>query len=92
MTVKVDSPACGCCKKQCAPKGPSPDALINEALGELRGKLSELGGALRIAFARNARLGASRSMNLDGQLSYKPTIVEPAPPGKASIINISEAN
>ena len=90
MTVKIDSSgSCGCCKKPCAPKGPNPDQLISEAVCELKTKLDDLGSALRLAFARNARLGATRTFKIGGKVDYTPKINEPDIAPKTHIVNIT---
>merc|ERR1712117_554770 len=73
---------------ECQPK-PNPDQLIMQAVGELGGKATELNEALKLAFARNARLAATRTMAVSGSISLTPKIEEPKPAPKVSTVNIS---
>ena len=73
---------------ECQPK-PNPDQLIMQAVGELGGKATELNEALKLAFARNARLAATRTMAVSGSISLTPKIEEPKPEPKVSTVNIS---
>ena len=59
-----------------------------QAVGELGGKASELNEALKLAFARNARLAATRTMAVSGTISLTPKIEEPKPAPKVSTVNI----
>ena len=72
---------------ECQPK-PNPDQLIMQAVGELGGKATELNEALKLAFARNARLAATRTMAVSGSISLTPKIEEPKPAPKVSTVNI----
>mmetsp|Transcript_9243 Transcript_9243/g.11246 ORF Transcript_9243/g.11246 Transcript_9243/m.11246 type:complete len:160 (-) Transcript_9243:262-741(-) len=81
MVVRLNIP-------ECQPK-PNPDQLIMQAVGELGGKATELNEALRLAFARNARLAATRTMAVTGSISLTPKIEEPKPAPKVSTVNIS---
>ena len=72
---------------ECQPK-PNPDQLIMQAVGELGGKATELNEALKLAFARNARLDATRTMAVSGSISLTPKIEEPKPAPKVSTVNI----
>ena len=73
---------------ECQPKA-NPDQLIMQAVGELGGKATELNEALKLAFARNARLAATRTMAVSGSISLTPKIEEPKPAPKTSTVNIS---
>ena len=73
---------------ECQPKA-NPDQLIMQAVGELGGKATELNEALKLAFARNARLAATRTMAVSGSISLTPKIEEPKPAPKVSTVNIS---
>ena len=44
------------------------------ALQELTGKSQDLYEALRLQFAKNAKLAAAKTMTVSGQLSFKPKI------------------
>ena len=72
---------------ECQPKA-NPDQLIMQAVGELGGKATELNEALKLAFARNARLAATRTMAVSGSISLTPKIEEPKPAPKVSTVNI----
>ena len=79
--VKVNIPEC---------QGkPDPDALIMEAVNELGDKSKDMAKALQLAFARSARLAATRTMEVKGCISLTPKITEPTPAPKASTVNIS---
>ena len=79
--VKVNIPEC---------QGkPDPDALIMEAVNELGDKSKDMAKALQLAFARSARLAATRTMEVKGCISLTPKITEPEPAPKASTVNIS---
>ena len=80
MVVRLNIP-------ECQPK-PNPDQLIMQAVGELGGKATELNEALKLAFARNARLAATRTMAVSGSISLTPKIEEPKPAPKVSTVNI----
>ena len=78
--VKVNIPEC---------QGkPDPDALIMEAVNELGTKSADMAKALKLAFARSARLAATRTMEVKGCISLTPKITEPTPAPKASTVNI----
>ena len=78
--VKVNIPEC---------QGkPDPDALIMEAVNELGSKSADMAKALKLAFARSARLAATRTMEVKGCISLTPKITEPTPAPKASTVNI----
>ena len=80
-TVKVNIPEC---------QGkPDPDSLIMEAVAELGDKSKDMAQALKLAFARSARLAATRTMEVKGCISLTPKINEPEPAGKPSTVNIS---
>ena len=80
-TVKVNIPEC---------QGkPDPDSLIMEAVAELGDKSKDMAQALKLAFARSARLAATRTMEVKGCISLTPKINEPEPAAKASTVNIS---
>ena len=80
-TVKVNIPEC---------QGkPDPDSLIMEAVAELGDKSKDMAQALKLAFARSARLAATRTMEVKGCISLTPKINEPTPAAKPSIVNIS---
>ena len=79
--VKVNIPEC---------QGkPDPDALIMEAVNELGDKSKDMAKALQLAFARSARLAATRTMEVKGCISLTPKIPEPTPAPKASTVNIT---
>ena len=78
--VKVNIPEC---------QGkPDPDALIMEAVNELGSKSADMAKALKLAFARSARLAATRTMEVKGCISLTPKITEPTPAPKPSTVNI----
>ena len=78
--VKVNIPEC---------QGkPDPDALIMEAVNEMGSKSADMAKALKLAFARSARLAATRTMDVKGCISLTPKITEPTPAPKASTVNI----
>lgn len=79
--IKVNIPECQ--------QKPDPDALIMEAVNDLNAKSSEMAKALRLAFARSARLAATRTMEVKGCISLTPKITEPLPPPTPSTINIA---
>ena len=80
-TVKVNIPECQA--------KPDPDALIMEAVNELGNKSKDMAQALKLAFARSARLAATRTMEVKGCISLTPKINEPTPAPKASTVNIT---
>merc|ERR1712156_1355764 len=84
---KGESEAAALTDAECEPK-PNPDQLIMQAVGELGGKATELNEALKLAFARNARLAATRTMAVSGSISLTPKIEEPKPAPKVSTVNI----
>ena len=79
--VKVNIPECQA--------KPDPDALIMEAVNELGNKSKDMAQALKLAFARSARLAATRTMEVKGCISLTPKINEPTPAPKASTVNIT---
>ena len=79
-TVKVNIPDCQA--------KPDPDALIMEAVGDLNSKSNDMAKALKLAFARSARLAATRTMEVKGCISLTPTINEPAAAAAPSTVNI----
>ena len=60
-----------------------------EAVNDLNAKSSEMAKALKLAFARSARLAATRTMEVKGCISLTPKITEPLPPPTPSTINIA---
>ena len=83
-TVKVNIPDCQA--------KPDPDALIMEAVGDLNSKSNDMAKALKLAFARSARLAATRTMEVKGCISLTPTINEPAAAAAPSTVNIVGGN
>ena len=79
--VKVNIPECQA--------KPDPDTLIMEAVNELSNKSKDMAQALKLAFARSARLAATRTMEVKGCISLTPKINEPTPAPKPSTIHIT---
>ena len=79
--VKVNVPECQA--------KPDPDALIMEAVNELGNKSKDMAQALKLAFARSARLAATRTMEVKGCISLTPKINEPTPAPKPSTVHIT---
>ena len=68
MAVRLQIPEC---------TRTSPDQLILQAVGDLSTKAGELNKALELAFARNQRLAATKTMAISGTLNVTPAIDEP---------------
>ena len=73
VTVRLNTP-------ECAGEAPVPfENQMLTALQELSGKSMDLYEALKVQFAKNARLAAGKTMKVDGLVTIKPKVDEEPP-------------
>ncbi len=69
--VRSIGPQCQLVKK------PTADTLIMGAVQQLGKQAQELNAALKLAFERNQKLAASKTLKIEGNLSVSPVVDEP---------------
>lgn len=73
VTIRLNTP-------ECAGEAPVPfENQMLTALQELSGKSMDLYEALKVQFAKNARLAAGKTMKVDGLVTIKPKVDEEPP-------------